>query len=88
MQNQINLIRDGKFQKQLESLESRFNNLEAKLCKYNNISTTITKLEKSMGEISAIVKQTKETNVKNSNDLKNLKVNLNGVQSKLQSESD
>jgi hypothetical protein len=35
-----------------------------------------------MGEISAIVKQTKETNVKNSNDLKNLKVNLNGVQSK------
>lgn len=32
MQNQINLIRDGKFQKQLESLESRFNNLEAKLC--------------------------------------------------------
>jgi hypothetical protein len=82
MQNQINLIRDGKFQKQLESLESRFNNLEAKLCKYSNISTTITKLEKkSMGEISAIVKQTKETNVKNSNDLKNLKVNLNGVQS-------
>jgi hypothetical protein len=54
MQNQINLIRDGKFQKQLESLESRFNNFEAKLCKYNNISTTITKLEKkSMGEISA-----------------------------------
>lgn len=82
MQNQINLIRDGKFQKQLESLESRFNNLEAKLCEYSNISTTITKLEKkSMGEISAIVKQTKETNVKNSNDLKNLKVNLNGVQS-------
>ena len=33
-QNQINLIRDGKFQKQLESLESRFSNLEAKLCEY------------------------------------------------------
>lgn len=56
MQNQINLIRDGTFQKQLESLESRFNNLEAKLCEYSNISTTITKLEKkSMGKISEIV---------------------------------
>lgn len=87
MQNQINLIRDGKFQKQLESLEGRFKNLEAKLCEYSNISRTITKLENSMSEISEIVKQTKETNVKNSKDLTNLKVNLTGVQSKLQSES-
>ena len=35
----------------------------------------------------SIVKQTKERNVKSSNDLINLNVNLNGVQSKLQSES-
>lgn len=73
LQTQINLIRDGEIQKELDKVVKRCCELETRLNDQNTLSASVDKLEKVICELSETVNESSESN---STEIKKLKANL------------
>ncbi len=88
LQHQINIIRDGKLQKELDSVSKRCADMESKFNNHVALTKTVDTIEKSVRELTEIVKSTKESNDKNTSELVSLKTDIRKIEHSLKLESD